>query len=233
VLSTTLIGSGMGWGPTWSRSTAYLNDSEKRRDDALDRARATLRTRLSLPRRGGELSATMTVRRKSYIDRGDGRKQADDREDQVCVTGLPGRGRVLDPLSGGIRAAPTCSGRSTAPRAICNSRRRRPRADLRDGRARGKGAQSALRDPAVPKQYRWSPPQDPGPSTNVAQAYARFARDYREGTHSAPRSTTPSHASHAGRDRDRRGNRRVKRPLGEIEHDFRLLLNNYFSGDQR
>jgi predicted dehydrogenase len=26
----------------------------------------------------------------------------------------------------------------------------------------------------------------PGPSTNVAQSYARFARDYREGTHLCP-----------------------------------------------
>lgn len=31
-----------------------------------------------------------------------------------------------------------------------------------------------------------SPAQDPGPSTNVARAYARFARDYREGTHFCP-----------------------------------------------
>jgi predicted dehydrogenase len=38
----------------------------------------------------------------------------------------------------------------------------------------------------VPEEYRWSPPQAPGPSTNVAQAYARFARDYREGTHLSP-----------------------------------------------
>src|SRR5205814_6717224 len=31
-----------------------------------------------------------------------------------------------------------------------------------------------------------SPPQVPGPSTNVAQAYSHFARDYREGTHLCP-----------------------------------------------
>ncbi len=35
----------------------------------------------------------------------------------------------------------------------------------------------------MPEEYRWSAPQVPGPSTNVAQAYARFARDYRDGTH--------------------------------------------------
>jgi predicted dehydrogenase len=54
--------------------------------------------------------------------------------------------------------------------------------DLRGGR----GAQSSLEILGAPDQYRWSPPQGPGPSTNVAQAYARFARDYREGTHFCP-----------------------------------------------
>jgi predicted dehydrogenase len=50
----------------------------------------------------------------------------------------------------------------------------------------GKGAQSSLEVLPVPGEYRWSPPQVPGPSTNVAQAYAHFARDYREGTHFCP-----------------------------------------------
>jgi predicted dehydrogenase len=50
----------------------------------------------------------------------------------------------------------------------------------------GKGAQSSLKVLPVPEPYRWLPPQGPGPSTNVAQAYARFARDYREGTHLCP-----------------------------------------------
>ena len=48
----------------------------------------------------------------------------------------------------------------------------------------GNGAQSSLEVLPVPQQYRLSPLH--GPSTNVAQAYARFARDYREGTHLCP-----------------------------------------------
>ena len=48
----------------------------------------------------------------------------------------------------------------------------------------GKGGQSSLEVLPVPEKYRWTPRQ--GPSTNVAQAYARFARDYREGTHLCP-----------------------------------------------
>src|SRR5439155_7160439 len=50
----------------------------------------------------------------------------------------------------------------------------------------GTGAQSLLEGLPVPEQYRWSPPQTSGPSTNVAQAYAHFARDYRDGTHLCP-----------------------------------------------
>jgi hypothetical protein len=33
------------------------------------------------------------------------------------------------------------------------------------------GAQSSLESLPVPEQYRWAPPQGPGPSTNVAQAF--------------------------------------------------------------
>jgi hypothetical protein len=43
----------------------------------------------------------------------------------------------------------------------------------------GKAAQTSLALLPVPDQYRWSPPQGPGPSTNVAQSYAAFACDYR------------------------------------------------------
>ena len=48
----------------------------------------------------------------------------------------------------------------------------------------GRGDQSSLTVLPVPEKYQWAPPQ--GPSTNVAQAYAHFARDYRDGTHLCP-----------------------------------------------
>jgi predicted dehydrogenase len=50
----------------------------------------------------------------------------------------------------------------------------------------GNGAQSSLELLHVPEEYRWAQPQAPGQSTNVAQAYAHFARDYREGTRLCP-----------------------------------------------
>ena len=48
----------------------------------------------------------------------------------------------------------------------------------------GNGAQPSLAVLPVPLQYRIAPSL--GPATNVAQAYAHFARDYREGTHLCP-----------------------------------------------
>ena len=55
---------------------------------------------------------------------------------------------------------------------------------LAGGAARG--PKSSLEFLPVPEDSRWAPPQSPGPSTNVAQAYAHFARDYRDETHFCP-----------------------------------------------
>src|SRR5439155_14128322 len=48
----------------------------------------------------------------------------------------------------------------------------------------GKGAEASLEALPVPQHFRSSLAE--GPSTNVAEAYTRFARDYREGTHLCP-----------------------------------------------
>src|SRR5204862_4276761 len=66
VLSTTLIGSGMGWGPTVAPYNAYLNDKKNGATMlaiALGHAADALCYCLGEVR---ELSATMTVRRKTF-----------------------------------------------------------------------------------------------------------------------------------------------------------------------
>src|SRR5439155_1671316 len=96
VLSTTLIGSGMGWGPTVEPYNIYMNDKKNGAtmlSIALGHAEDALCYCLGKMR---ELSATMTMRRTTFTI------------------------------------------------------------------------------------------ADPGATTNVVQAYARFARDYREGTHLCP-----------------------------------------------
>src|SRR5204863_172303 len=88
VLSTTLIGSGMGWGPTVEPYNAYLNDKKygaTMLSIALGHAAEALCHCLGEVR---ELSATMTMRRKSFTIAGTGERKPMAADDQVCVTGL-------------------------------------------------------------------------------------------------------------------------------------------------
>src|SRR3954452_22543437 len=95
VLSTTLIGSGMGWGPTVEPFNAYLNDKKNGATmlsiavghaiDALCHCLGEIR----------QLSATMTTRRDSFTigDTGDTGHMAT--EDQIAVNGLLSNGAAL------------------------------------------------------------------------------------------------------------------------------------------
>src|SRR5438874_5357485 len=89
VLSTTLIGSGMGWGPTVEPYNMYLNDKKNgatmlaigvgHAADALCYCLGEMRM----------LSATMTVRRKCFTIGGTGERRPMTTEDQIGVNGLP------------------------------------------------------------------------------------------------------------------------------------------------
>src|SRR6059036_2412012 len=88
VLSTTLIGSGMGWGPTVEPYNAYLNDRKNgatmlsiavgHAADALCYCLGELR----------ELSATMAMRRKTFTIAATSQDEPMNTDDQVGVTGL-------------------------------------------------------------------------------------------------------------------------------------------------
>src|SRR5213594_1939520 len=183
VLSTTLIGSGMGWGPTVEPFNAYLNDKKNGAtmlSIALGHAADALCHCLGEAR---ELSATMTVRRKSFTIAETGESRPMTAEDQVCVTGL---------LEGGAAFSIHYRGghsRGTNLLWEINGTEGDLQLSAAGGHAQifemtvhgGKGGQSMLEVLPVPERYQWSPPQGAGPS--IAQAYARFARDYREGTH--------------------------------------------------
>jgi predicted dehydrogenase len=178
VLSTTLIGSGMGWGPTVEPYNAYANDKKNGAtmlSIALGHAADALCYCLGEIR---ELSATMTVRRTSLMTT----------DDQVAVTGLlEGGPAVSIHYRGG-------SSRGTNLLWEINGSDGDLQLTATGGQPQiweldvhgGTGAQSSLESLPVPAKYRWAPPEVQGPSVNVAQAYARFARDYREGTHLCP-----------------------------------------------
>src|SRR5881275_79398 len=186
VLSTTLIASGMGWGPTVEPYSAYLNDKKNgatmlsiaigHAGDALCHCLGEVR----------ELSATMTVRRKSFTIAGTGESKPMTAEDQVLVSGLLEGGAALSIYyRGGVSRGTNLLWEINGTEGDLQLTAAGGHTQIFEMTIRGaKNGQSALEVLPVPQQYRWAPPQ--GPATNVAQAYARFARDYREGTHFCP-----------------------------------------------
>src|SRR2546428_329548 len=186
VLSTTLVGSGMGWGPTVEPFNTYLNDKKNGAtmlSIALGHAADALCYCLGEVR---ELSATMTLRRKSFTIAQTGESKPMTAEDQVCVTGLLEGGAAFSiHYRGGVSRGTNLLWEVNGTEGDLQLTAAGGQAQIFEMTVRGgEGAQSSLEVLPVPEKYWWSPPQ--GPSTNVAQAYALFARDYREGTHLCP-----------------------------------------------
>jgi predicted dehydrogenase len=186
VLSTTLIGSGMGWGRAVEPYNAYMNDKKNGAtllSIALGHAADALCYCLGEVR---EISATTTMRRKSFTIAGTDESRPMNADDQVCVAGLLEGGAALAIHYRGGRSRGTnllweINGTEGDLQVTADG----GQAQIFDLTVRGgNGAQSSLDVLPVPPQYRFSPLY--GPATNVAQAYARFARDYREGTHLCP-----------------------------------------------
>jgi predicted dehydrogenase len=186
VLSTTLVGSGMGWGPTVEPFNAYLHD---RKNGATMLSIAVGHTADALCHCLGEvreLSATMAMRRGAFTIAGTGENAPMNAEDQVAVSGLLDGGAAFSiHYRGGVSRGTNLLWEINGSEGDLQLTATGGQAQIWELDVRGgKGAQSSLEHIRVPEHYRWAPPQ--GPGTNVAQAYARFARDYREGTHFCP-----------------------------------------------
>jgi predicted dehydrogenase len=188
LLSTTLVGSGMGWGPTVEPFNAYLNDKKNGATMLSIAVGHTADALCYCLGEARELSATMAMRRTTFTIAGTGESKPMNAEDQVGVTGLLERGGAFSiHYRGGVSRGTNLLWEINGSEGDLQLTATGGQAQIWEIDVRGgKGAQSSLEILPVPKRYRWSPPQDPGPSTNLAQAYARFARDYREGTHFCP-----------------------------------------------
>src|SRR5437763_16518988 len=161
VLSTTLIGSGMGWGPTVEPYNAYLNDRKNGAtmlSIALGHAADALCYCLGEVR---ELSATMAIRRQTFTITGTGENKPMNADDQVAVTGLLEGGAAFSiHYRGGVS-------RGTNLRWEINGSEGDLQLTATGGQAQiwemdvrgGNGAQSSLELLTVPEQYRWAPPQ--------------------------------------------------------------------------
>src|SRR6266496_3580403 len=188
VLSTSLIGSGMGWGPTVEPFNAYLNDKKNGAtmlSIALGHTADALCYCLGEVR---ELSATMAMRRETFTIAGTGESKPMTADDQVAVSGLLEAGAAFSiHYRGGVSRGTNLLWEINGTEGDLQLTATGGQAQIWELEVRGgNGDQSALELLPVPEKYRWAQPQAPGPSTNVAQAYAHFARDYREGTHLCP-----------------------------------------------
>jgi predicted dehydrogenase len=186
VLSTTLVGSGMGWGPTVEPFNAYLND---KKNGATMLAIAVGHTADALCYCLGEvreLSATTAMRRTTFTIAGTDESIPMNAEDQVAVSGLLESGAVFSiHYRGGVSRGTSLLWEINGSEGDLQLTATGGQAQIWDLELRGgKGDQASLELLPVPEKYRWAPPQ--GPGTNVAQAYAHFARDYRDGTHLCP-----------------------------------------------
>src|SRR5437016_3652997 len=170
VLSTTLIGSGMGWGPTVEPFNAYLNDKKNGAtmlSIALGHATDALCYCLSEVR---ELSATMAIRRQTFAIAGTGESKPMNANDQVAVSGLLEGGPAFSiHYRGGVSRGTNLlweinGSEGDLQLTATGGQAQTGELDVR----RGKGDRSTLELLPVPAQYRWAPPQAQGPSTNVA-----------------------------------------------------------------
>src|SRR5207237_6473427 len=174
VLSTTLIGSGMGWGPTADPYNVYMNDKKNGAtmlSIGLGHAADALCYCLGEVR---ELSATMTMRRKSFTIAKTGESKPMAAEDQVAVTGLlEGGAAFAIHYRGGYSRGTTLLWEINGTDGDLQVTADGGQAQIFDLTVRGgNGAQASLEILPVPEQYRSSQLQ--GPPLNVAQAYARF-----------------------------------------------------------
>src|SRR5436189_3984095 len=177
----------MGWGPTVEPYNVYLNDRKNGAtllSIALGHAADALCYCLGEVR---ELSATMTIRRRSFTIVGTGESRLMHADDQVCVAGLLAGGAALSiHYRGGHSRGTNLLWEINGTEGDLQVTADGGQAQIFELTVRGgNGAQPSLEVLPVSEGYRWAP-RLPGPGTNVAQAYAHFARDYREGTHLCP-----------------------------------------------
>ena len=158
VLSTTLVGSGMGWGPTVEPDNEYLNDKKNGAtmlSIAVGHAADALCYCLGEVR---ELSATMAVRRKSFTIGQEGESRPMTAADQVGVTGLLEGGAAFSiHYRGGYSRGTNLLWEINGTEGDLQLTADGGQAQIFEMTVRGgRGAQSSLDILPVPQQYRSS-----------------------------------------------------------------------------
>jgi predicted dehydrogenase len=188
VLSTSLVGSGMAWGASTTRRSAYLFDKGNGATmvtvavaHAIDAVSAVLGE-------FGRLSAITAVRQRE-IQVDDGGALIATSPDQAAIQGTLQSGAVASIVFRGGESR-ACNLRwdisgSKGDLVVTSSFGNIQVADL--AIAGGRGAERSVRPLVIPPAYFNQVPGAPGGlAANVTHLYAQFATDLRQGTQRAP-----------------------------------------------
>jgi predicted dehydrogenase len=188
VLSTTLIGTGMNWGPFVDAPNAYTYDARNGATLLSIPVGHTLDALCHVLGEVREVTATLAQRRTSAIRVDTGAKLAMTAKDQVAATGLLQGGAVFTlHYRGGMSRGTGLLWEINGTEGDLQISSIGGHAQLFDLAVRGgKGQEQATQALEIPAQYHWAPKAATGFALNVAQAYVRFANDLRDGTHTCP-----------------------------------------------
>ena len=177
VLSTTLIGSISTLGATELQANVYLNDRANGANGLTIPFGHTIDALCWVLGEFREVSATLAIRRPTYVVTETQEVRTRDVDDQIAVSGVLTNGIVVSAHYRGGRSRATnllweINGtegdlRVTAPVGHAQL----SELTLRGGR----GEDKALSLMEIPTEYRTVPPELTGPAVTVAEAYARFA----------------------------------------------------------
>ena len=187
VLSSSLIGSAMTWGPEVEARNAYLLDQNNGATVLTIPFGHTMAAVQAVLGNVVDLSARLASRRTSSRVIESGESIPMTAPDQVLVDGLLASGA---PLSVHYRGGMS---RGTGLLWEINGSDGDVQVTGKSGHAQmvrlslhgGRHADKIVRPIEVPASYYAGWPQDAGPG-NVARVYARMAADLRDGTHTAP-----------------------------------------------
>ena len=187
VLSTTLLGTGMNWGPYVDAPNAYTFDRKNGATVLTIPMGHTIDALCYALGEVQEVVATSAQRRKSAIQVETGATLPMTAEDQWVVGGRLAGGAVLTVhYQGGMNRGTGLLWEINGTEGDLQISAVGGHAQLLELSVRGgKGTDQALQPLEIPAKYRWTPPVPPM-AVNVAQAYARMAADLRDGTHLCP-----------------------------------------------
>jgi predicted dehydrogenase len=188
VLSTTLIGTGMNWGPYVDAPNAYTFDARNGATMLSIPIGHTLDALCYALGEVSEVSATCAQRRTSAIQVETGATLPMTAKDQIAVSGLLQNGAVLSVhYRGGMSRGTGLLWEINGTEGDLQITSIGGHAQLFDLTVRGgKGQDQATQPLEIPAKYHWAPAGATGFALNVAQAYMRLADDMRDGAHTCP-----------------------------------------------